>query len=226
MNDYIVELQKVTKKYTIGPEDLIILQGLDFFVIQGTTTAILGESGSGKSTLLNLIGGLDRPDTGTICIDGMDISKMDEAELTSFRADSVGFIFQFHYLLNDFNALENVMLPRYMSGTAKGEATEQAEKLLIQANLKDRLHHYPHQLSGGERQRVAVARALINDPAVILADEPTGNLDERNSSAVEEMIFSLAENFGKTLVIVTHDSGFAERSDDRYLLHEGVLEKR
>ncbi len=222
----MLELNDVEKKYIIGPEDLVILHRLNLLVEQGRTAAVLGESGSGKSTLLNLIGGLDRSDAGIIRVAGRNISDLEDEELTAYRGGSVGFIFQFHYLLNDFNAVENVMLPIYMRGTAKRESMERAEELLIQANLKERLRHYPHQLSGGERQRVAVVRALVNNPSVILADEPTGNLDERNSAVVEEMIFSLVEDLGKTLVIVTHDRSLAARSDDSYILHDGALEKR
>ena len=154
---------------------------------------------------------------------GCDVTALDEDELSIFRSRSVGFVFQFHYLLSDFDALENVLLPAYMTGTSRKRAARRAEDLLRSVHFEERLHHYPHQLSGGERQRVAVARALVNDPEIILADEPTGNLDERNSKLVEELVFSLAERFGKTLVLVTHDTGLAERGQFRYLLHDGAL---
>jgi lipoprotein-releasing system ATP-binding protein len=223
MSESVLEMQNVVKKYDNGPESLVILNGLDFSVSQGASAVILGESGSGKSTVLNLIGGLDKPDEGTITVTGLAINAMGEDALSDFRSKSVGYIFQFHYLLNDFDAIENVMLPLYMTGTSRKKAVERSEELLRQVNLGKRLHHYPHQLSGGERQRVAVARSLANDPDIILADEPTGNLDERNSTAVEELIFSLAEDRGKTLILVTHDTTLAERGQSRYLLHEGTL---
>lgn len=223
MNEQILDLTDVVKTYANGPEPLPILKGLSFAAPGGSTSVILGESGSGKSTLLNLIGGLDKPDEGRIVVMGSDVSTLNEDELSGFRSRSVGFVFQFHYLLSDFDALENVLLPAYMTGSPRKEAERRAEELLRRVRLEDRLHHYPHQLSGGERQRVAVARALVNDPEIILADEPTGNLDERNSEVVEELVFSLAESFGKTLVVVTHDTGLAERGQIRYLLHDGAL---
>ncbi len=223
MSELMLDLIDVVKTYANGPEPLPILTRLSFSAQPGSTSVILGESGSGKSTLLNLIGGLDKPDEGHIFVMGSDVTSLSEDELSIFRSRSVGFVFQFHYLLSDFDALENVLLPAYMTGTSRKRAASRAEDLLRSVHLEDRLHHYPHQLSGGERQRVAVARALVNDPLIILADEPTGNLDERNSSNVEELIFSLAERFGKTLVLVTHDTGLAERGQFRYLLHNGAL---
>lgn len=224
MSKHVLEMRNIVKKYENGPESLVILNGMDFSVTEGTSAVILGESGSGKSTVLNLIGGLDRPDDGTITVTGLAINDLGEEALSQFRSKSVGYIFQFHYLLNDFDAIENVMLPLYMTGTPRKKALERSRELLCQVNLEERLHHYPHQLSGGERQRVAVARSLANDPEIILADEPTGNLDERNSAAVEELIFALAEDRGKTLILVTHDTNLAERGQSRYVLHEGTLQ--
>jgi lipoprotein-releasing system ATP-binding protein len=226
MSDPILELTGVVKTYRNGPEQLSILKGLNFSSQPGVSSVILGESGSGKSTLLNLIGGLDKPDEGRIIVKNNDVTGLNEAELSAFRSRLVGFVFQFHYLLSDFDAVENVMLPAYMTGTTRKQAVRRAEELLVSVHMENRLHHYPHQLSGGERQRVAVARALVNEPEIILADEPTGNLDERNSSAVEELIFSLAEKFGKTLVLVTHDTNLAKRGRFRYFLHEGILEEQ
>ena len=223
MSEPILNIIDVVKTYANGAEPLPILKRLQFTAQPGSTSVILGESGSGKSTLLNLIGGLDRPDEGSIFVMGCDVTALDEDELSIFRSRSVGFVFQFHYLLSDFDALENVLLPAYMTGTSRKRAARRAEDLLRSVHFEERLHHYPHQLSGGERQRVAVARALVNDPEIILADEPTGNLDERNSKLVEELVFSLAERFGKTLVLVTHDTGLAERGQFRYLLHDGAL---
>ena len=226
MNETVLEARDIVKRYTSGPESLTILDRLDFSVGRGESAVILGESGSGKSTLLNLIGGLDKPDAGTIIVNGARIDEMDEQALSVHRQRSVGYIFQFHYLLNDFSAAENVMLPLYMMGMPRKKAETRAEELLAKVRLESRLGHYPHQLSGGERQRVAVARALANDPDIILADEPTGNLDERHSAAVENLIFALAEESGKTLIAVTHDTKLADRGDARYLLHDGVLTKQ
>ncbi|MBN1686988.1 MAG: ABC transporter ATP-binding protein [Spirochaetales bacterium] len=226
MNDPILELSGVVKTYSNGPERLPILKGLNFSSPAGVTSVILGESGSGKSTLLNLIGGLDKPDEGRVIVKGSDVTALSEDKLSVFRSRSVGFVFQFHYLISDFDAVENVMLPAYMTGTPRKLAERRAEELLRSVRMAERLRHYPHQLSGGERQRVAVARALINEPDILLADEPTGNLDEKNSDAVEELIFSLAETFGKTLVLVTHDANLAKRGNFRYLLHDGMLVER
>ncbi len=225
MSDPIIHLNDVVKTYSNGPEKLTILDGLDFSAEPGTTSVILGESGSGKSTLLNLIGGLDRPDEGSIIVKNRELTALREDELSGFRSGAVGFVFQFHYLLADFDAVENVMLPAYMTGMPRRRALLRAEELLSGVRMETRLHHYPHQLSGGERQRVAVARALVNEPEIILADEPTGNLDEKNSSAVEELIFTLVENFGKTLVLVTHDTNLANRGRFRYRLHNGMLQE-
>ena len=223
MNEATVMIDGLYKTYESGPEKLTILENLEFRMEEGRSAAIIGESGSGKSTLLNLIGGLDKPDQGTVSVRGRDITTLGEIELAQYRMESVGFIFQFHYLLSDFTALENVMLPRYMGGASRSAATARSRELLHRVDLLPRAGHYPHQLSGGERQRVAVARALVNDPDIILADEPTGNLDERHSGEVEEMIFSLVETYGKTLLLVTHDRALASRGDVRYVLHNGEL---
>lgn len=213
----------VHKTYMNGPEKLKVLRGIDIELHRGSSLVIQGESGCGKTTLLNLIGGLDRPDQGLIRIAGLEISHLSEESLTIIRRDSIGFVFQFHYLLRDFSALENVMLPCYMSGKTKREATSRARELLSQVNLAQRMDHYPHQLSGGERQRVAIGRALINDPVLLLADEPTGNLDERHSAIVEDLIFRLAEDYNKTLIIATHDRRLAERGEKHFTLTKGVL---
>lgn len=212
----IVELANVVKSFTNGPSVLTVLDTINFQAEPGTITVIAGPSGSGKSTLLSLIGGLDRPTSGTILAAGRRLDAMTEAELTEFRSEVLGFVFQFHYLLKDFTAAENVMLPAFMAGEKRAEATERARALLAEVDLSDRLDHYPGQLSGGERQRVALARALINRPALVLADEPTGNLDAANSRAVEQLLVSLVRGHGTTLIVVTHDTELA-RIGDRML---------
>jgi lipoprotein-releasing system ATP-binding protein len=224
--DRAVILEGVGKTYINGPEKLHILKDIGFEISKGETIIITGESGSGKSTLLNLIGGLDYPTFGRIILGDMRIDTASEQELTGYRNRHVGFIFQFHYLLKDFTAEENVMLPAFMAGEQKKRATERARRLLEDVRLSDRMQHFPSQLSGGERQRVAVARALINSPSIILADEPTGNLDERNSAVIEDMLFSLAKRFDTSMVVVSHDTSMTSRGDSHYHLTGGMLERR
>ena len=219
----IVRVRNLVKNYLSGAETLHILRGISFGVHQGSTVAVSGQSGSGKSTLLNIIGGLDRFDSGTVEVAGTDISDLSESGLSIYRQSRIGFIFQFHYLLKDFTALENVMLPAYMTGMRKKDALEKARCLLDDMLLSNRRDHFPSQLSGGERQRVAVARAMVNDPDIILADEPTGNLDPRNSAVVAELLYAGAEKWGKTLIVVTHDETVASRAMLRYTLENGLL---
>jgi len=221
----IIRTESVEKVFQNGREKLSVLHGIDLFVDRSEVISITGESGSGKSTFLNILGGLDKPSAGKIIINGKRIDHLPEDELTDFRKRTVGFIFQFHFLLKDFTALENVLLPGYIAGKAKIEAQERAAFLLEQVFLKERMGHYPNQLSGGERQRVAVARALMNGPDIILADEPTGNLDESNSRNVEEILFNLVSQFEKTMVLVTHDPELAKRGDEKFHLQNGKLEK-
>jgi lipoprotein-releasing system ATP-binding protein len=216
----------MVKNYVSGEEILQILRGIDFELEQGSTAAVAGQSGSGKSTFLNVIGGLDRFDSGTVEVAGTDITHFSESELSSYRQAKIGFIFQFHYLLKDFTALENVMLPAYMTGIPKKDALEKAQLLLADMKLADRTGHFPSQLSGGERQRVAAARAMVNDPDLILADEPTGNLDPKNSALVAELLFEGADKWGKTLILVTHDESVARRAKIRYILQNGLLAER
>ena len=218
-----IRVRNLIKNYVSGTEDLNILRGINFDVEQGNTVAISGQSGCGKSTFLNIIGGLDRSDSGTVEVAGMDITFLSESGLSSYRQRRIGFIFQFHYLLKDFTALENVMLPAYMVGLRKKDALEKARLLLDDMKLNDRAGHFPSQLSGGERQRVAVARAMVNDPDIILADEPTGNLDPKNSAMVAELLYAGAEKWGKTLIVVTHDESVACRAAVRYTLENGLL---
>ncbi|WP_010260954.1 ABC transporter ATP-binding protein [Treponema primitia] len=219
----LVRVRDLVKTYTSGTETLRILQGIGFDIKRGSSVAVTGESGSGKSTLLNILGGLDRCDCGSVMVGGAEINGLTESALSSYRSHRVGFIFQFHYLLKDFTALENVMLPAYIAGMKKKDALEKARLLLGDVRLDDRIHHYPSQLSGGERQRVAVARSLVNDPDLVLADEPTGNLDAQNSAMVAELLYAGAGKWGKTLMVVTHDMGVAERAEVRYTLVGGVL---
>ncbi len=223
MSDPVVQMRGVAKKYVSGNEILSILSGLDFVVPAASSVAIRGESGSGKSTLLNILGGLDRCDAGSVRVGGLELTALSEQALSAYRSRQVGFIFQFHYLLKDFTALENVMLPAYVAGASKKTALERARSLLADVRLEARGHHFPSQLSGGERQRVAVARSLVNDPDLVLADEPTGNLDPGNSAAVAELLYACAEKHGKSLIVVTHDEHVAERAGFRYVLAAGVL---
>ena len=219
----LVRVCDIVKQYISGEETLHVLKGLSFEIGRGISAAISGQSGSGKSTLLNILGGIEKADGGRVLVDGSEISGLPEKSLSVYRSRQVGFIFQFHYLLKDFTALENVMLPAYIAGMKKKDALEQARSLLSDVKLDDRRGHYPSQLSGGERQRVAVARSMINDPALILADEPTGNLDPDNSAAVAELLYAGAEKHGKTLIVVTHDETVAERASVRFTLENGLL---
>ena len=219
----MVHAQGIVKNYSSGEETLHILRGVSFNISPGLSAAINGRSGSGKSTLLNILGGLDRSDGGRAFVGGEEITALPEKDLSVYRSRKVGFIFQFHYLLKDFTALENVMLPAYIAGIPKKTALARAKELLADVNLEGREGHFPSQLSGGERQRVAVARSMVNDPDLILADEPTGNLDPDNSALVAELLFAGAEKWGKTLLVVTHDEKLAARATNRYTLENGLL---
>jgi len=223
MSNIMVRTEGIEKKYFSGEETLHILRGISFEIPEAGSAAINGGSGSGKSTLLYILGGLDRCDGGKVFVAGEEITALPEKNLSVYRSKKVGFIFQFHYLLKDFNALENVMLPAYIAGMKKKEAIARAYSLLEDVRLVDRAKHYPSQLSGGERQRVAVARSVVNDPDLILADEPTGNLDPENSAMVAEMLYSGAEKWGKTLLVVTHDEKLASRAGLRFTLENGLL---
>lgn len=224
-NEIIVQVNNLEKTYKSTGESLTILKDLNMSVEKGSKCVIVGSSGSGKSTLLNIIGGLDVPSSGTVIVDGQTISSMSEDELTNYRQHFLGLVFQFHYLLKDFTALENIFLPAYMAGMNKKDAMEKARALLKDVGLEDRADHLPSQLSGGERQRVAVARSLINNPELILADEPTGNLDPANAELIGELLFSMAEKYNKTLILVTHDMKIASRGDVRYFIKDGSLQK-
>jgi lipoprotein-releasing system ATP-binding protein len=221
-NDFI-KVENLVKKYQSGTETLNILKGLSITIPSNTTVAVRGQSGCGKSTFLNILGGLDKSDFGLVEVGGLNIAGLSEKELTEYRRKRVGFVFQFHYLLRDFTALENVMLPGYIGGMKKNAALNKARNLLLELGLSGRLEHYPSQLSGGERQRVAVARSMINEPELILADEPTGNLDPHNSMAVAELLYRAVEDRKTGLVVVTHDKQVAAQAQLRYVLNEGLL---
>jgi len=223
MSNVMVRADGLVKNYISGNENLHILKGVSFEIPPGRSAAISGQSGSGKSTLLNILGGLDHCDAGSVFVGEMEITALAEKGLSAYRSRKVGFIFQFHYLLKDFTALENVMLPAYIAGMNKKKALERARELLADLMLADRSGHFPSQLSGGERQRVAVARSMVNDPDLILADEPTGNLDPDNSALVADLLYRSAEKWGKTLLVVTHDEKLAARAARGYTLVNGLL---
>lgn len=221
-----VQISDLAKTFPNGRERLHVFDGIDLEVNGGEMVAISGESGSGKSTFLSLIAGLDLPDQGSIRVGKDRVETMQAGALSRYRAFTVGLVFQFHYLLRDFTALENVMLPALMQGRGRDETEERSSELMRAVGLEDRMRHLPAQLSGGERQRVAAARALINDPELILADEPTGNLDDENSRVVEETLFGLVADFGKTLILVTHNLELAHKTGRSLRLEKGCLLER
>ncbi len=224
MSELVLTVRGLSKSFDSAGEHLVILRDLDFSLSSGKRVVILGESGCGKSTFLNIVGGLESATTGTVRAGPYDVHGLSERELSSYRGSFVGLVFQFHYLLKDFTALENVMLPALMRGMKRREATERARSLLADVNLESRASHYPSQMSGGERQRAAVARALVNEPELVLADEPTGNLDPANAEVVRELLFSVVTRHGKALLLVTHDAETATLADERYRLAGGKLE--
>ena len=203
---------------------LEVLKGIDLHIDKGEVVSIVGPSGAGKTTLLQIIGTLDRPDAGTITIDGIDVSKLSSKKLSDFRNQHIGFVFQFHQLLPEFTAIENIMIPAYIAGVSHREVRQRAEELIEFMGLSDRASHKPNELSGGEKQRVAVARALMNHPAVILADEPSGSLDSKNKEELHQLFFDLRDKFGQTFVIVTHDEQLASITDRTIHMRDGQLE--
>jgi len=211
------------RDFNEGTSTLTVLDGLDLAIAKGECIAIVGASGSGKTTLLQILGGLDRPSRGSVAIDGKDIHALDEAARCELRNRTMGFIYQFHHLLPEFSALENVAMPLLIRRVPVSEARRQAEAILQKVGLGARLEHRPHQLSGGERQRAAVARALVTLPLIVFADEPTGNLDGRNAEQVFELMLQLNREHGTSLVIVTHDLRLASRMDRVWLLENGRL---
>lgn len=221
MNKTMIELSNISKSYRITKTySLSVLKGIDLKINRGEIAAIVGKSGAGKSTLLHIIGTLDKPDTGSMTFDGTDVFALNDKQIAAFRAKDVGFIFQFHHLLPEFTALENVQIASRIAGSVNAD---RAKKLLVEVGLEDRINHKPSELSGGEAQRVAIARALVNSPAIILADEPTGNLDSQNADAVIELIFRLREKFGQTFVIVTHNEEFAANCDRIIKMSDGKI---
>ena len=215
----MIELRGVSKTVDSGGQPLTILHPLDYVIPSGRFVAIVGPSGSGKSTLLGLLAGLDAPSTGSIGIDGVDITGLDEDALAALRGQKIGFVFQFFHLVPSLTAIENVQVPMEIAG--RRDATGRARQLMAEVGLSDRAHHYPSQLSGGEQQRVALARALANDPLIILADEPTGNLDSSTGRHIMEMLLDVHRRRGATLVLVTHDAELAALADTRLTLRDG-----
>lgn len=224
MNEIILNANNIHKSFqTTKKINLEVLKGISIEILSGKITIIVGASGAGKSTLLHLLGGLDRPDSGEVIYDGKDIFKLSEERLAKFRNKNVGFVFQFHHLLPEFTAIENVIIPQIINGTSFHSAKENSLKLLQLVGLTERLEHKPAELSGGEQQRVAVARALANNPKIIFADEPTGNLDSVNSEEVHKLIVDLKENLGMTFVIVTHNSSLVKLADLLYEIKDGKI---
>ncbi|NJC26830.1 ABC transporter ATP-binding protein [Neolewinella antarctica] len=215
----MLQATRVQKRYGT----LQVLKGVDLTVGKGEIVSIVGKSGAGKSTLLHILGTLDRPDSGILEIGGQDVFKLSEKALSAFRNKQIGFVFQFHHLLPEFTALENICLPAYIAGTDEAAAQKRAKELLSYLGLTERMDHKPNQLSGGEQQRVAVARALINSPAIVYADEPSGNLDSVSSQELHALLFQLRDDFGQSFIIVTHNEELAGISDRRLEMLDGIL---
>ncbi|MCU0452169.1 MAG: ABC transporter ATP-binding protein [Bacteroidetes bacterium] len=220
----LIRTENLWKEYRTGKDQTLqVLKGVDLEVRSGEIVAIVGPSGSGKSTLLHLLGGLDRPTLGRVFLNDRDVFAIPEEDLVSFRNSSLGFVFQFHHLLPEFTALENVCMPSLIAGKTLSSAKIRAERLLTDVGIEARLHHPPSELSGGEQQRVAVARALMNEPALVLADEPSGNLDEENGSQLHRLLHELSKEHGLTIVVATHNQDLMKKADRIMRLHEGKL---
>lgn len=216
----MISVQQVTKTY----QDLQVLKGINLTIKEGEVVAIVGASGAGKTTLLQIMGTLDKADTGSLQLNGIDVTKLSSRKLADFRNKHIGFIFQFHQLLPEFTALENVCIPAWIGHKPNQETLERAKELLAYLGLSDRINHKPGALSGGEQQRVAVARALINKPAVVFADEPSGNLDSKNAEELHDLFFELKKEFNQTFVIVTHNEALANRADRKLVMKDGLIE--
>ena len=215
----MIEVKGITKSFG----SLQVLKGIDLRIEQGEVVSIVGPSGSGKTTLLQIMGTLDNSDSGSVMIDGKDVTRMKQRELANFRNQNIGFVFQFHQLLPEFTALENIMIPAFIGGADKKEAEERARELLQFMGLADRATHKPNELSGGEKQRVAVARALVNHPDVIMADEPSGSLDSQNKEDLHKLFFDLRDKYGQTFIIVTHDESLATLTDRTIHMKDGII---
>ncbi|MFP4559689.1 MAG: ABC transporter ATP-binding protein [Thiohalorhabdus sp.] len=224
MSDPVLEAEGLTRRFWDGDREILVLEDVSFRVERGQTLAVTGSSGSGKSTLLHLLGGLDRPSAGTVRVGGQDLFALGEAERGTLRNWELGFVYQFHHLMPEFSALENVMMPLLIRRQGRAGAQEAAGEMLARVGLAERLHHKPSELSGGERQRTAIARALVTRPSLILADEPTGNLDDRIAGRIHDLLLSLNRELGTALVVVTHDSGLAGLMGQQFRLSEGHLE--
>ena len=215
----MIEIQGITKSFG----DLQVLKGIDLIIYKGEVVSVVGPSGAGKTTLLQIMGTLDKADSGSVVINGIEVGRLKEKELAAFRNKQIGFVFQFHQLLPEFTALENVMIPALIGGMSSDKAMKKAKETLAFLGLAERASHKPAELSGGEKQRVAVARALINDPAVIFADEPSGSLDSKNKDELHQLFFDLREKLGQTFVIVTHDEGLAQLTDRTIHMMDGRI---
>lgn len=219
----LLQVENIKKDYLMGKKTISVLKGASLTIDHGEIIAIMGKSGAGKSTLLNVIGTLDRPDSGDIYFEEQALFKYNDRQLAEFRNKNIGFVFQFHYLLPEFDALENVMMPGLINSTDDKVLRSKAEELLLRVGLADRLHHRSNELSGGEQQRVAFARALINQPKLILADEPSGNLDNQSSEILHEMMWSFTKEFNTAFIVVTHDRNLAEKADRIINIVDGVI---
>ncbi len=226
MTDFILNAEKVCKSFRQGTNEIPVLKGVNLQVKKSERLTIMGASGSGKSTLLNLLGTLAIPDKGKIRIQQQDIALLNDRQREVLRNQHIGFVYQFHHLLKEFSALENAAMPLFIRGDKKKTALAQAEAILKQVGLSTRIHHKPSELSGGERQRVAIARALVTEPALVLMDEPTGNLDEENAQIIRELIDHLSQSLGLAFVVVTHDKKMAQCMDTHYELKGGLLEHK
>lgn len=224
MNDFIIETEQITKTYLTGKTKVEVLRGVTIQIPRAKISVIIGASGAGKSTLLHILGGLDKPGSGSVSVNGNNLQGMNEKELSKFRSKEIGFVFQFHHLLPEFSALENTAIPLMIAGLSKKLALNKAKDMLSVVGLELRMHHKPAELSGGEQQRVAIARALANDPAIIFADEPTGNLDSVNSDSIHHLFLELRDRLQKTFVIVTHNSGMMQLADRIFSMKDGVVE--